>query len=261
MNRTRQAADRIAGARMALEPLAPLDPSIRPVDLLDGYRIQDQVHDLLMPECGPLVGYKIGCTSKVMQEYLAISHPCSGGVFERHVFKSGAVLPIDRYVRVGVECEIAVRVGNDLPPSNQPYTRDTVGHAIDAHFAAIEIVDDRYEKWEILGAPTLIADDFFASGIVLGEPRSTARPIDLLQVSGRALINGVEVGRGTGADLLGHPHNAVAWLANSLAEQGKSLKKGQIVMAGSIVQTVWLNRGDRVRMEFSDLQPVEVTFQ
>ena len=66
---------------------------------------------------------------------------------------------------------------------------------------------------------------------------------------GRALINGVEVGQGTGADVLGHPHNALAWLANHLAADGNSLRAGEIVLTGSLVKTAWLKAGDAVRME------------
>ena len=83
---------------------------------------------------------------------------------------------------------------------------------------------------------------------------------DLLAVTGRAVINGEEAGQGTGADVLGHPHNALAWLANHLAAEGKGLRAGQIVLTGSLVKTVWLNAGDKAVMELSGLGTVSVTF-
>jgi len=132
---------------------------------------------------------------------------------------------------------------------------------VEAYFAAIEIVDDRYVKWETLGAPMLVADDFFAAGCVLGTPVPRSAAPDLLQVIGRAIVNGVEAGRGTGADVLGHPHHALAWLANHLAEEGKGLHAGQIVLTGSLVKTVWLNAGDSVKMELDGLGTVEATFK
>ncbi len=79
-------------------------------------------------------------------------------------------------------------------------------------------------------------------------------------MTGRAIINGKEAGQGTGADVLGHPHNALAWLANHLAAEGKGLHAGQIVLTGSLVKTVWLNAGDSVTMELSGLGNVSVTF-
>jgi 2-keto-4-pentenoate hydratase len=260
MDRILAAAQTIATARRNRIALKPLPPEAAPADEAEGYRVQRAVHDLLLPNTGPLVGYKIGCTSKVMQQYLDIPHPCGGGVFARGVHESGALLRAADFVRVGVECEIAVRLARNLLPSEEPFTAEWVMEAIEAYFPAIEIVDDRYEKWETLGAPTLVADDFFAAGCVLGEPVARTSAPDLLAVTGRALINGVEAGRGTGADVLGHPHHALAWLANHLAAEGRGLHAGQIVLTGSLVKTAWLAPGDSVVMELEGLGRVEASF-
>jgi 2-keto-4-pentenoate hydratase len=260
MDNVLAAAQLIATARRNRTALASLAIDIAPTDEAGGYLIQRAVHDLLLPYVGSLVGYKIGCTSPVMQRYLDIPHPCGGGVFEKGVHDSGASLQASEYVRVGVECEIAVRLARDLAPSEQPFTAEWVGEAIDAYHPAVEIVDDRYLKWETLGAPTLIADDFFAAGCVLGKPVARSAAPDLLKVVGRAVINGADVGRGTGADVLGHPHNALAWLANHLAAEGRGLHAGQIVLTGSLVKTIWLNAGDHVAMELEGLGKVEARF-
>lgn len=256
----RQAAQAIAAARKSLKPLPSLPPQIMPRSIEDGYRVQSEVHQLLAPELGPIVGYKIGCTSQVMQEYLAIPHPCAGGVHARRAHRSGVVLKAADFVRVGVECEIAVRLEKDLPPAAAPFTSESVAGSIECYLPAIEIVDDRYLRWETLGAPTLIADDFFAAGIVLGAPVARSAVPDLIDVAGRAMINGQETGRGTGADVLGHPHNALAWLANHLASRGTGLRAGEIVMTGSLVKTVWLAAGDEATMHFSRLGSVQVSF-
>ena len=260
MDNTLAAAKAIAAARRNRAPLQSLGPEIAPRDEAEGYRIQRAVHDLLLPYVGAMVGYKIGCTSAVMQRYLDIPHPCGGGVFAKGVHDSGAALRASDFVRVGVECEIAVRLGHDLPPSQAPFTADAAAHAIEAYLPAIEIVDDRYVQWETMGAPTLVADDFFAAGCVLGSPVARTKAPDLLEVIGRAVINGNEVSRGTGADVLGHPHNALAWLANHLAAHDKGLLAGQIVLTGSLVKTVWLEAGDKVVMELKGLGTVEAAF-
>src|SRR5713226_3484868 len=260
MNNTLAAAQSIATARRNRTPLQPFSGHAAPRDEAEGYRIQDALHGLLAADFGARVGYKIGCTSAVMQRYLDIPHPCVGGLFATGVHDSGVSLRAKDFVRVGVECEIAVRLARDLPSSDAPFTADGVAQAIDAYLPAIEIVDDRYVKWETMGAPTLVADDFFAAGCVLGTAVARSAAPDLLSVTGRALINGTEVGQGTGADVLGHPHNALAWLANHLAGDGKSLRAGEIVLTGSLVKTVWLNAGDEVVMELEGLGRVEATF-
>jgi 2-keto-4-pentenoate hydratase len=260
MDKILEAAKAVASARRDLAPLQPLAAEIAPRDEADGYRIQEAVHAVLAAQVGPLVGYKIGCTSAVMQRYLGIPHPCGGGVFAKGVHSSGVSLRHGDYICVGVECEIAVRLARDLVQTGTAFTADTVADAIDAYHPAIEIVDDRYADWRTIGAPTLVADDFFAAGCVLGKPVSRAAAPGLLDVVGVAFINGIEVGRGTGADVLGHPHAALAWLANHLAAQRKNLRAGQIVLTGSLVQTVWLNAGDKVVMEMSGLGTVAAEF-
>jgi 2-keto-4-pentenoate hydratase len=267
MNRIPAAASIIAAARRDRTPLSPLDADIAPRDEAEGYLIQTAVADLLSPDFGAQVGYKIGCTSAVMQQYLNIPHPCGGSVFARGVHESGASLRHRDFIRVGVECEIAVRLARDLAPTAAPFTADTVVQAIEAYLPAIEIVDDRYADWQTLGAPTLVADDFFAAGCVLGKPVARSVAPDLLQVVGRAVVNGVDVAQGTGADVLGHPHHALAWLANHLAAAGQGfpagqgLRAGQIVLTGSLVKTVWLDAGDEVVMDLSGLGTVAVDFR
>jgi 2-keto-4-pentenoate hydratase len=260
MTDTLAAANLIAAARRNRTPLSPLPDTAAPRTEADGYRIQQALRDLLAADFGAPVGYKIGCTSPVMQQYLDIPHPCGGSVFANGVHAGGVSLRHQDYVRVGVECEIAVRLARDLAPSAAPFTAETVAPAIEAYLPAIEIVDDRYSDWTTMGAPTLVADDFFAAGCVLGAPVARSAAPDLLKVIGRAIVNDSEVARGTGADVLGHPHNALAWLANHLAEDGQGLHAGQIVLTGSLVKTLWLNAGDRVTMDLSGLGAVNVAF-
>src|ERR1700709_2199906 len=129
MDKILAAAQIIATARPNRTPPRALSADTAPQDEAEGYRIQRAVHDLLLPQVGAMVGYKIGCTSAVMQQYLNIPHPCGGGVFAKGVHESGVSLPANDFVRVGVECEIAVRLGQDLPASQAPFTAETVALA------------------------------------------------------------------------------------------------------------------------------------
>ena len=123
---------------------------------------------------------------------------------------------------------------------------------------AIEIVDDRYENWRTIGTPTLIADDFFAAGAVLGPPVALDPPRSSA-ATGTTVINGAEVGRGRGADVMGNPLNALAWLANSLAARGEMLRRDEVVLLGSLVETRWLARGDHVAIAVSGLGEVTLS--
>src|SRR5258707_7761880 len=128
-----------AATRRNCTPLPPLAPDAAPQNEAEGYRIQDAVHKLMAAELGALVGYKIGCTSPVMQQYLDIPHPCGGGVFAKGVHASGARLRAKDFVRVGVECEIAVRLARDPSPTEAPFTAEWGAEAIQTYYPAIEI--------------------------------------------------------------------------------------------------------------------------
>ena len=255
------AARTIRDHRLARRPLPPLPPAARPEDETQAYAVQDALHALLVPELGAVCGHKIGCTTPVMQAFLRIPNPCAGGVFAATVHSSPARVAHAQYLHVGVECEMVVRLGRDLPASDLPYTRASVADAVVACMAGMEIVDDRYVDYKTLDTPTLIADDFFDAGCVLGEPVRDWRALDLTALTGITCINGTEVGRGRGADVMGHPFEALAWLANNLSRRGRGLVAGQFVFTGSVVETKWVNRGDRVEMEIEGLGRVEAVFE
>ena len=126
--------------------------------------------------------------------------------------------------------------------------------------AGIEIVDDRYVDYQSLGTPTLIADDFFDAGCVIGTPVRDWRALDIPALVGRTLINGVEVARGTARDVMGHPFAALAWLANSLIDRGQYLKRDEFVFTGSVVETRWINAGDSVTVEVDSLGTTTLSF-
>jgi len=247
--------------RLNLRRLPALDAEVRPRDEVQAYAVQDALHAALEPALGAVSGHKIGCTTAVMQAFLKIPNPCAGGVFASTVHASPARMPHARYVRVGVECEMAVRLGRDLPASATAYTRDSVAGAVDEIMAGMELVDDRYVDYTTLDTPTLIADDFFDAGCVLGTPVRDWHGLDLTALTGITWINGVEVGRGRGADVMGHPFEALAWLANNLSRRGRGLRAGEFVFTGSVVETKWVNRGDAVVMEIDRLGRVEAVFE
>ncbi|MBN8995896.1 MAG: fumarylacetoacetate hydrolase family protein [Rhizobiales bacterium] len=254
MNRIEAAADRIARRRLAIERLEILDPSIRPRDLSEAYAVQDAVHRRLAPtRVGKRIGWKIGATTKVMQDYLGLPHPCAAGLFEGVVRPNGSDVPAGDFCGVGIECEIAVRLARDVPPDAVPESGEGLRDAVASYRAAVELVDDRYVDWRKTDAATLIADDYFAAGAMLGPEVPAAAAGDVAACVGTTVVNGEERGRGRGADVLGHPLNALAWLARSLAERGTFLRAGEIVLTGSLVETKWLKAGDDVRVAVSGL--------
>ena len=255
-DRAQRAARFLHEAHQARATYEPIPDDMSPRDINEAYDIQEAFHELLVPERGAIVGYKVALTTPVMQKMVGFGHPASGAVFTSGVHRSPAVAESSDYVRLGAECEIAVLLGQDLPASSAPYDRESVAGAVSALMPAFELIEDRGADYSNLYFLGVAADNSWNAGIVLGEPIIDWQGIDLIMASGAMTINGELAGEGKGGDVLGHPLEALAWLANTLAERGKSLKKDMIVMTGSIVSTKFLNQGDDVRFEIDTLGEV-----
>jgi 2-oxo-3-hexenedioate decarboxylase/2-keto-4-pentenoate hydratase len=225
--------------------IVALPERCRPRDVDEAYAIQAALDARLSQAgLGPVVGHKVGCTNPRMQAYIGIPNPASGSIHQRMVKQLRGELRHDTFVRPGVECEIAVRLATTLSPSRAPYTRASVAEAVDSVMASFEIVDDRYKDFRSIGTPTLIADDFFDAGCVLGAPVVNWRKLDLAALKGTITINGKEVSSGVSHMVMGHPFESLAWLANDLARRGRGLKAGEFVLTGSIAEVIWVNAGD-----------------
>ena len=239
--------------------MEPLPERLRPNTEDEAYRLQEALHVCLSGAgFGKRAGFKIGCTTPVMQAFLDIPNPCAGGVFAPTVHDIEGRFRHADFLHVGVECEIAVRLGADLDTG--PYDRAEVGRAVAAVMAAIEVVDDRYDDYRGFATPLLVADDFFNAGCVLGAPVTDWRSLDLAAVAGRMAIDGREIGRGVGGDIMGHPFAALAWLATMRAARGTPLRAGEFVLLGSVVATEWVERGAVVEVELDGLGVARAVF-
>lgn len=256
-----RAAQILGQARLDRRPLGPLPDDCRPNNEAEGFAIQEALHRWQAEAgLGGQAGYKIACTAAAMQELLGIDAPCVGGILAANLYDHEVVFPMSGFVHVGIECEVAMRLASDVAASGAPYSGDGMVEHVEACMAAAEIVDNRYEDFRSFGVPCLIADDFFCAGAVVGEPVKNWREIDLKGVTGTTRIDGVEGGRGCGADVMGHPLEALAWLANTLAAHGRSLKRGDLVLTGSMVVVQWLDGPADVEVLVDGLGQVRIRF-
>jgi 2-oxo-3-hexenedioate decarboxylase/2-keto-4-pentenoate hydratase len=250
---SQSAVEILAKQRLSLSPVN-LEADQRPAHEGEAYDLQAQVNAVLAKTwLGMTAGHKIGCTTPVMQKFLGIENPCAGMIFSNTVLGGAGVISRAAYRKLGAECEIVVEIGKDIEPQRHSYTRQSLSAHVGTVMAGIEIVDDRYSDYRTLGVCTLIADNFFNAGCVLGAPVTNWQKLDLSTLAGHMRINDSEVGRGTGATVMGHPFEALAWLANSRSARGQGLRRGEFVFLGSLVETKWLNAGDTVAIEVEGL--------
>ena len=252
-DRTDQAARYFRDDRVARRRYRNLPAELRPRSLEETYAVQEALQALLAERSGPIVGHKIALTSPAMRHMLKVEEPFAAAIFADTVHRSPATVRIADFVRLGIECELAARLDRDLPEAGVPYDRDKVAAGVGACMAAFELVDDRNADYGDLDVPSCIADNGWNAGIVLGAARDDWRGCDLIGMAGRLTINGKAAGGGKAGDVMGHPFEALAWLANHAARRGTGLRRGMIVMTGSIVPTTYLAPGDRAVFAFDGL--------
>src|SRR5712664_421768 len=252
----RRAAEALLAEHKANVRFRSLGPPDGPTTIPDAYDIQERYVALLRNEHGDAVGYKVGLTSAPMQAFCRIDHPIAGVVLARRVHRSGATVQRSDFGRLGLEFEIAVRIKSDVPVTGVPCTVEMIAPHIGGVCAAIELVDDRSADYAKLDVRSLVADNSWNAGIVLSN-FAQAWP-DLKAVLGKATKDGSPIGEGHGRDILGHPFNSVAWLANQLASRGVGLKAGQVVMTGSVMKTIFPSESASYRFVIEGIGPVEV---
>ena len=240
----------------------PLDAAVRAAPLEDAYRVQDALHRLMAGAGrGEIAGWKIALTSKAMQQMSGVDQPAAGAIFSTVVHPSPARVDLAAYHHLGVEFEVAVRLGDALPASGEPWTRESVAGRVAACLPAFELIEDGDADYKTLDAFTLVAQNTWNGGVVLGAGVAAWRGVDLEAAVTRCWVNDQPAGEGKTGDALGHPFEAVAWLANLLNRRGRMLGRNMIVMTGSSITTKFPAPGDRVRFAIEGLGEValEVT--
>jgi len=255
------AAEKLLEAHERRERFAPLPPGLAPRTEAEAYGIQDAFVALRAQKLGAVAGYKIALTSEAMRRFVGVNSPQAGMMFASRLQRSPGRIRAADFVRPIIEFEVAVEIADVLPVADSPFTRDRIAHAVGAVMPAIELADDRNADYKQLARHPLelIADNSWHEGAVLGAPVRDWQAIDLAAVRAIAKINGQPVGEGRGADAMGHPLDAVIWLAEHLASIGRGLLRGDVVITGSLITTKAVAAGDVVRYDLTELGSVELS--
>jgi 2-keto-4-pentenoate hydratase len=251
------AARRLVDAAASHTPCAPVRELVPDGTIDDGYAIQQLV--LGATKAGARrVGRKIGLTSAAVQRQMGVDTPDFGVLYADMAYGDDQPVPTDRLLQPRVEAEVAFVLREGLP--QRPVVASDVLRATDFVVAAIEIVDSRIAGWDITILDT-VADNASSGLFVLGGAPRRLDAIDDLRAAEMTLTHGDEVvSAGTGAACLGHPVNAVVWLANAVAERGVPLEAGEVILSGSLGPLVAVEPGATYEATITGLGSVRATF-
>ena len=253
----RAAVAALSGARRTRTALAGLPEACRPATLEDGYAIQQA---FVRSFGQPVAGWKVGATAQASQRLFGIEEPFYGPVLAPLVFASPAALPAADFPMRGIECEFAFQLAADFEPRDQPYEPDEAAERVSAPIPAIEVVSPRLDHPIKYGVPSAVADCGVNGALVLGTPSFDWQTLDLASHKVRLEIDGKPKAEGTGALVLGHPLNVLAWFANRYTASGRTLPAGQIVATGTTTGLVILEPGQTAVGDFGALGQVSVRF-
>jgi 2-keto-4-pentenoate hydratase len=254
---TQAASDLLFGHWRGGTVLDALPEALRPATRAEGYAVQARL-EARSPR--PLFGWKIAATSAAGQQHINVDGPLAGRLLAEMMSEGGAVLPFGANRMRVAEAEFAFRMGRDLAPRAGPYTVDEVMASVAALHPAIEVPDSRFADFTRAGAVQLIADNACAHQFVLGPPAAADwRGMDLAAHPVRGSVDGA-VAEGRGANALGDPRLALAWLANELSGLGITLAAGQVVTTGTCVVPMPIGPGVEVVADLGILGTTTMRF-
>ena len=212
------------------------------------YAVQLGVIDRRVAAGEKHIGWKVGLTSVAIQQQFAVHEPVFGCILA--TVPSGHVFAPSDLIQPGFENELCMRIARDLPAT---VSLDEARAAVDAVYPSLEIIETRGPFTAQLALA--LADNAQQKAVVRGAP--VALPAALESIEAVVTVNGQEVGRGLGSAVLGNPLHSIVWLAKKLAERGRHIRAGDIVMTGSFTRQFPIAPGDRIHVAFSGIGDVE----
>jgi 2-oxo-3-hexenedioate decarboxylase len=224
------------------------------IDIVKAYAAQQVFVQSKLDAGDRLVGYKLGLTSRNKQRAMGVDSPLYGRVTSSMLSTYGDPVPFDRFIHPRVESEIAFLIGRTI---EAPATVTSVLAATDLVYGAVDVLDSRYQGFKFT-LSDVVADNASAGAFYLGPVARPPHELQLHTLGCVVRVDGEVVMTAAGAAVMGHPAASVAWLVNQLAEQGESLRPGQLIFSGGVTAPVPVVAGGSVTFEFDGLGAIEV---
>lgn len=217
-------------------------------DIAEAYEAQVVVQKAFAVKRGAIAGRKIALAAKAMQEFVGIGHPVGGAIFSNDLYDSPAEIKLADFNHLGLEFELALTLGEDIAPSTS-HTPENLKSRVSAARPAYELIEDRSADYSDLDVKTMIADNAWCGGVVLGPEIDGWRDMDFAVLPARLSRPGHEDMEGSTSAT--DPLASLTWVLNDLGARGITVKRGEIVITGSMLTTQFPNPGDVYRFEIS----------
>jgi 2-keto-4-pentenoate hydratase len=235
----------------------PLRETFPALDVALAYQVQAENTRLALGDSGRIVGRKIGLTARSVQAQLGVDRPDCGTVRADMCAGDGEEISWARLMQPRAEAEVAVVLGRDLDVPGVTFAEAV--RAVEYALPAIEVVGSRIAGWNIQIVDT-VADNASSSMVVLGGAPRRLGDFDPRLCGMVIERRGEPVSLGAGAACLGHPINALVWLANQMIALGTPLAAGDLVLTGALGPMVTVAQGDALEARISGLGSVRAMF-
>jgi len=240
--------------RKSMEPLTNKRDDLT-ID--DAYQIQLLTVEMAKKDGRKVVGKKIGLTSKAMQEQFGIDTPDYGHVYDNMMYDQHEKQDINVFYKPKIETEIAFILKEDI--QGPGVTLSDVIMATEGVMPCFEIIDSRITNWNIEIVDS-ISDNASAAGVILGDRMYSLSEVSINNMGMVLYKNGERIYTASSAAVMGNPAMAVVWLANKLGEYGVGLKKGEIILSGSLAPAYDFKENDYFIAEFDGIGKVQAKY-
>ena len=257
-----KAAAALDAAEQSRTQIRPLTLELSSMDMADAYAVQAAWMDLKRARGAKVAGYKIGLTSRAMQQAMNIDTPDYGVLLDEMAFENGANIPAADFLDPRIEAEFAFVMKKTL--FGDVSVEDVID-ATDYVVPALELISARSVRTDPETGYTrnvydTIADNAANAGFIPGDKRADPKDIDLRWAGALLYHNDTIEETGLGAAVMDHPAHGIRWVCKRFAEHGIGLEPGHFVLSGSFTRPVAVAAGDRIRADYGPLGEIEISF-
>ena len=225
----------------------PSEPalSVNSLSLAEAYAVQDRVEALRMERGEELAGYKVGCTSNAIRRQFGLDEPISARLFHPHIYSAGATFCRQDFIKCAIEPEMVISVGVDLQgvglsDDELLDSMSWVGVGIELH---------HFKFWfDPPSSQELICSGGIHAGLMIGNAQIDPRQISFQRERFSVIQDGHLVTQADATEIMGGPLHSLRWLVDSLTRRGQYLAAGSLVIPGSPVELVSINRDCEIRV-------------